>query len=625
MRKILYTFCFIFLSHLVFSQPNFTANDVVPTYETPFRLSVNPNFNGNQWSDQKLADIAAGNTDLQVKGVGVNSFRVPLPENFLDYWGYDIRVDAFQHYTYVGVLDNTVFLEAPTDDHKDPISYCSGTTSVLFANMYEPIWDNGENGTPVNDDNYAALYIYKTVSLYKDHVKFWEIWNEPDLDNSGTGWMPKGMAGNWYDNVPDPCFIKIQAPVFHYIRLLRISYEVIKSVDPEAFVTVGGIGYESFLDVLLRFTDNPDGGTVSSEYPLRGGAYFDVLSYHVYPHLNGSMKFWDNSINGFVYDRHSDAALDGALNLKDGFENVLLDYGYDGQTYPKKLFILTETTVPRKAFSDWIGSDAAARNYAMKIQVGGYQKDIRQIALYQLADQNDFDAAESWLEMSGLYKKISDQQPYDVTPNPSGIGCRTTTKMLWGSKYDATLTAALNLPPTIRGGAFVNDQQQDTLFVLWAKTATDQSENASAVFSFPTAFKYDVVEKRAWDFSETAAVALMNPSEILLDGTPVFLKGKREETTTSTNHPKSHPKVTVHPNPFDDFFKLTIDVPESQSVRIELYDIHGAKLFEKTTASLPTGNQVLLIEESQHLAKGMYLGRLKMEGGEEVVFKLLKF
>jgi len=460
----------IFLSQILYSQPTFTANDTVPIYATPFRLSINPNFNGSQWSDQSLADIAAGNPAVGTEGVGVTSFRVPLPENFLDYWGYGIRVDAFQHYEDVGVLDNTVFLEAPTDEHTDTTMYCPGIQSTMFANIYEPIWDGGANGTPVNDDNYAALYIYQTVSTYQDYVKFWEIWNEPDLDQSGNGWKPQDIEGNWYDNVPDPCDYKLKAPVYHYIRLLRISYEVIKSVDPDAYVTVGGLGYESFLDIILRHTDNP----------------------------------------GFAYRRHSDAALDGAIGLKDRFVDVLLQYGYDGNTYPEKYFILTETTVPRKKFEDYIGSDAAARNYAMKVQIAAYQKDIRQIAIYQLADQATFSNSVNWLEMAGLYEIISTSQPYQVTPNESGIACRTMTQLLQGSIYDVNLTSALNLPSNIRGGAFIenNGSSNDTTYVLWAQTETDESEDASATFTFPQNFNYVTLEKRNWEFSTSNNVEI---------------------------------------------------------------------------------------------------------------------
>ncbi|MEZ4984117.1 MAG: hypothetical protein R2795_03615 [Saprospiraceae bacterium] len=110
-----------------------------------------------------------------------------------------------------------------------------------------PIWDQGENGTPINDNNYFARYVYWTVSTYAGRVKFWEIINEPDYTPSGFGWRPAGMEGNWFDNPPNPCDLKnIKAPIYYYIRMMRIAYEVIKVVDPEAFVAIAPLGYPSF-------------------------------------------------------------------------------------------------------------------------------------------------------------------------------------------------------------------------------------------------------------------------------------------------------------------------------------------------------------------------------------------
>ena len=624
MKKLICTFGLISLALLVLAQPNFTANDVVPEYETPFLLSINPNFNGSQWSDQNLATIAAGDSTMGVPGVGIQSFRVPLPENFLDFWGYDIRIDAFQHYENMGLKDNTVFLEAPADQHRDTTVYCPGESSVMFANLYEPIWDNGANGTPVNDENYAALYIYKTVQLYGDYVRFWEIWNEPDLDNQGNGWKPRDIDGNWYDNVPDPCEIQIGAPVFHYNRLLRISYEVIKTLDPDAYITVGGLGYESFLDVILRYTDNPDGGQVTPEYPLKGGAYFDVLSYHVYPHINGSLKIWDNSINGFAYFRHSDAAVGGSLSLKDKFENILFEYGYDGQTYPEKLFILTETTVPRKKLEDFIGSDASARNYAIKVQVAAHQNDIRQIALYQLADQNSFSAATSWLEMSGLYSIISGSQPYDVTPNESGIGCRTTTQMLEGKIYHQGLTDNLNLSNDIGGGAFVDEVNRDTLFVLWAKTKTDESEASSASFSFPQNFGYGAVEKMKWDFSVTNEVDFVSAQNVQLTGDPLFIKGIFDPSLVNSNPIDLTKEALVQPNPFDNFFTVRFELEEMADVRLEIFDKKGVKVYEDAMNELGIGEHNFLVEDAPYFASAMYFGRLTISGKRPWRFKVMK-
>ncbi len=624
MKNLVCALFIILFSNPNFSQPNFTANDIVPIYNTPFRLGINPNFNGNQWTDQMTANLAAGNPDEGVEGVGVTSIRVPLPENFLEFWGYDIRVDAFQHYGNIGLMDNTVFLEAPSDEHRDSTYYCADKISAMFANMYEPIWDDGANGTPVNDENYAALYIYKTVTLYGETVKFWEIWNEPDLDNQGNGWKPQSIDGNWFDNVPDPCEIQIHAPVFHYIRLLRIAYEVIKTIDPEVYVTVGGLGYESFLDVILRYTDNPNGGEVSAEYPLKGGAYFDVLSYHVYPHINGSLKVWDNSINGFAYSRHSDAAVDGMIGLKNKFENILLQYGYDGQTYPEKLVILTETTVPRKKLEDYIGSDEAARNYAMKIQIASYQNDIRQVAIYQLADQNNINIASSWLEVSGLYSIISGSQPYDVITNESGIGCKTTTDMIFGKTYDADLTASLMLPNNIKGGAFVGGNNNDTTFVLWAQTETDESETAAATYSFPIAFNFTTVEKRKWDFSATDEMTVISPQNISLTGNPTFFKGVIGGDSVNPMVIDLTKNVLVQPNPFNDFFQLKFELEEVNDVHIEIFNMQGIKIYEWSQEGMAAEVHTITVEDSQYFSAAMYVGRVTLKNKRPLDFKILK-
>ena len=66
---------------------------------------------------------------------------------------------------------------------------------MLFQNMYTPVWDGGANGTPVNDNNYFALYVYKTVMQYKQYTKFWEIINEPDFDGGAFGWRLPGDRG----------------------------------------------------------------------------------------------------------------------------------------------------------------------------------------------------------------------------------------------------------------------------------------------------------------------------------------------------------------------------------------------------------------------------------------------
>lgn len=581
-------FFFAVLNVGIAQQPSFTANTQVPTYNTHFRLGVNPGYNGPDWSDDQLADIAAGNpaTGIETDGAGIRSFRVPLPESFLEAWGYDVRVSTFQHYDALDIKDNTVFLEDPSTAHKSTDEYCTGVESILFKNMYEPIWDGGANGTEVNENNYAALYAYKTVMQYKDYVKFWEIWNEPDFDYSNNGWKPVGETGNWWENVPDPCDIKIKSPVYHYIRLLRINYEVIKSVDPDAFITVGGLGYESFLDIILRFTDNPADGSVSTDFPLTGGAYFDALSIHTYPHQNGSLSYWDNGCSCVIDTRHSDAAATGLINHKNSFQNVLTNYGYDGVTYPKKITIVTETNVPNKQFETYpgsgkmtIGSYEAQRNYALKASVYSYTDDIRQLNLFKLADTESHTDATNWLQASGLYAQINNTTPYTVTYNEEGTATRTFTDLIFGATYDATRTQDLNLPSNISGAAFLKDNNLYT-YVLWAKTETDQSETASATYSFPASLAIGVLNKKEWDFSVTTTTTSTASTNIDLTGAPIFL----EETVSS----------------------LPVEL-----INFELQNSNGSALLNWTTAS-ERNNQGF---EIQHSSNGFKWDRIGFVAG----------
>src|SRR5690606_19806073 len=247
------------------------ANDKVPAYTAPFSYGINMGYYPN-WTRQQLADISAGNAGKGVKGAGVTALRPMMKEEHFELYGYEHLVVDYEHYESLGLKNHTAFIGYPAPQNADNSKYggCN-ESSKLFKNLYEPIWDSGQNGTAVNEDNYYAAHVYKTVTTYKNYIMIWEVINEPDYTHTSFGWKGAGEAGNWWDNTPNPCDLpNLRAPIYSYIRMLRISYEVIKHVDPSAFVAVGGIGYESFLDVVLRNTDNPDGGKVSATYPDKG-------------------------------------------------------------------------------------------------------------------------------------------------------------------------------------------------------------------------------------------------------------------------------------------------------------------------------------------------------------------
>jgi PKD repeat protein len=504
------------------AQVSYTANDTIRPYKGDFRPGINlDRYRG--FSDEQLGILAAGKPDLNVQGVGVKALRPGLFDDFLENYGYTARLNTFQLWDSLGLKENTVMVGFPSENHRDSTQYCAGIRSTLFANLYEPIWDNGENGTPINERNFYALYLYKTVLAYKKHVKFWEIWNEPGFDfTNGKGWLPKGAAGNWWDNNPEPCDYKLRAPIFGYIRLLRISYEIIKTLDSTAYVSTSGLGYPSFLDAILRNSDNPADGKLTTAYPKKGGAYFDAIAYHTYPHFDGSLRHYDGQRGVWVNYRHSDAAAQGIDNIKNGFQSVLNNYGYNGRQYPNKMWLITEANLPRKAFGDFIGSEIAQRNYVMKAYIQAIQSDIKQLHLFKIAENTDTTHAFNEFDVMGLYQKLDFNNWNHPQTTEAGTAYRTISKILFGLKYDSLRTRQLNLNDTIKGAAF-RDVDGNYTYALWAKTRYDNNEDANYVYHFPQNIASTVFRRRDWRYTDTWEERFVSNSGVKLSDTPVFL------------------------------------------------------------------------------------------------------
>jgi hypothetical protein len=492
-----------------------TANDVVPAYTGDFGYGSNMGYYPPH-SDEQIADFAAA--------IGVKTMRPALFEHFLDFWGYDIRIAAFKHYEALGMTNNVCFLGYPSKEHRENKVYCGKDTSAMFANMYEPIWDNGENGTPVNDKNYYALYVYKTVKTYGKWVKFWEIWNEPDYATTYKTEMAPGLPGAWWNTNPDPCEYALHAPIQHYIRMLRISYEVIKSIDPSAYVALGGIGFPSFLDILLRQSDNPNVGGRTPQYPLNGGAYFDVVSYHVYPHIDNSVREWSDKINGFQYFRHSDRAVEGVYKKKKNFETVLNKYGYNGKTYPQKHFIITESNLPAKAKGAFMGSYEAQRNFLLKALVKAQTNGVLQFHPYSIGEIVAESKMTNEFDLMGMYYPLENVAAKDCRPTPQGYANKTISGLLNGYQYDDMETKKLNLTTDIDGAVFRKKGTAELMYCLWAKTKIDNSEQASAVYSFPDPLSIKQLQRMDWQFSKTNASQVVSSKLMALTGAPTFYK-----------------------------------------------------------------------------------------------------
>jgi hypothetical protein len=273
---------------------------------------------------------------------------------------------------------------------------------------------------------------------------------------------------------------------------------------------------------LLRNTDNPAEGAVSNEYPNRGGAYFDCIAYRAYPHVDGSTVV--SRTPALVYNRNSDRSAKGIVSLRDGFQTVLAQRGYNGTTSPQKEFIISETNIPRKSFDEAasFGSETAQRNYIPKAYINAKIANIRQLHIYALAENKPESESVDEFEVMGLYRNMSNKSVQGVQANESGVALKTTSDLLHNATHDAAVSAKLAPPPFVRAEAFKKPDGQ-YVFALWAETQADLNEEAGAVYSFPAAVKISNALRHRWNASLTKLVVETDFAAILLDGSPLFI------------------------------------------------------------------------------------------------------
>jgi hypothetical protein len=338
----------------------------------------------------------------------------------------------------------------------------------------------------------------------------------------------------------------------------------------------------------------------------------------------------DANGGGWVYKRHSDAAVAEYIKLKNDFYGVLASYGYNGSTYPKKLFICTENNIPKKSFSSMIGSEDAQKNYIIKTLVLSQKNDIRQYYTFVLGDSKTLSEATDGFQTMGLYQKLEGAGPlanggsYRQQYNKEGIAFKTTSDILRGSVYDAARTAALQLPATVDGAAF-KDATGKFTYVLWAKTTTDLVEGSTATYSFPAALSLSPrMNKREWDWTESNTVTPISSQNIPLTGTPIFLNEETQTVPLPEKPPPTGPgeeegpgrdlALSIYPNPVTDMAYIRFTLKAPTTVRLTLYTADGKYVgmaipnirYEKGAHHVP-------LELTRSLSSGVYICRFEAD------------
>ncbi|HYF64405.1 MAG TPA: cellulase family glycosylhydrolase, partial [Herpetosiphonaceae bacterium] len=133
---------------------------------------------------------------------------------------------------------------------------------ILGLLDYNPAWFKSKNPHPDEWLSDWGDYVYATVARYgrdRGQIKYWEIWNEPNLVKSG---YESGLY-----NVDD------------YVRVLQTARAAAKSADPEAVIVLGGIA-DIWSDVPERAYDTLD--YLERLYAAGAWSEFDILGLHPY-------------------------------------------------------------------------------------------------------------------------------------------------------------------------------------------------------------------------------------------------------------------------------------------------------------------------------------------------------
>jgi len=214
----------------------------------------------------------------------------------------------------------------------------------------------------------------------------------------------------------------------------------------------------------------------------------------------------------------------------------------------------------------------------------------------------------------GLFENLSRDAPGTQRITQQGQAFATTSKLLYGWVYDAARTAALALPDGVDGAAFSKNGAYS--YVLWAKAVTDNSEAASATYSFPAALSLAAVDRYEWNYATTNVKTTQASQNIALTATPLFFTAASGSVVTGAQSaaagtPRS--QVRAYPNPLsrhEGRAVIEFSAAQSGAVAVSLFNLQGQLVRQLFNGTVEAGIVRTLPLEAAGLSEGLYLVRL---------------
>ncbi len=208
---------------------------------------------------------------------------------------------------------------------------------------FAPHWAQHVKGVscgPVALDQAEAFgaFMHDVVARYSQppyNVKYWEIWNEPDIQIFS---VPSDNPWGCWGNQDEPFF-----GGRHYGEILKAVYPQMKAADPEAQLLVGGLLMDcdptnppEFPFGSGQIRDCSSSTFLTGILESGGGDFFDGISFHAYDYYANEFGKYGNLNWHSTWNLTGPVLITKAAYLRD----VLGQYGH-----PDKYLINTEVAL----------------------------------------------------------------------------------------------------------------------------------------------------------------------------------------------------------------------------------------------------------------------------------------
>lgn len=226
------------------------------------------------WADQRLGvnafniqfepDPAEVRRTLELaRDMGAHYIRIQMPWEDIeisgkgDFWDHKFDQDAWAKYDTIVDIANEVDVELIVRIDRPPVwSREEAHNSPAFQ---AGLQENGNSTGPPADYQDYADFVGAVAERYKGKLRFYQIWNEPNLS----------YEWNWI--LPEP---------ERFTEMLKLAYTAIKQADPEALVLFPSLSPTDGLEP--RIAPLSELEYLDRVYKAGGADYFDIMSAQAY-------------------------------------------------------------------------------------------------------------------------------------------------------------------------------------------------------------------------------------------------------------------------------------------------------------------------------------------------------